>query len=331
MRASRGSALPLGVGGISIDTRTLAPGDLFFAIKGDARDGHDFVRAAFERGAAAAVIDEAHAAELSGSGRPLYIVKDTLQALEGLGAHGRARAAAYVAAITGSVGKTTTKEMARAVLSHFGADACFGGLLQQSLGRAADARAHAARHALRRLRDRHEPSPARSPPLVALVQPHVAVITTVAPAHLEHFASVEAIADAKAEIFGGLLEGGVAIINRDDAVFERLLRRRARSRRGACLHLRRDAEARRAPARPMRRRDGTARRRRREILGRSHRYSHRRAGRACGDQLARRSARGPRLRPRSRAAAAAARRLPGLRQAAADARSIADRERRDHA
>ena len=107
---------PEGVGGISIDTRTLAPGDLFFAIKGDNSDGHDYVGAAFARGAAAAVVDEVHADALKHLGT-LYIVHDVLQALEGLGRAARKRSKARIIAVTGSVGKTSTKEALRKVLS----------------------------------------------------------------------------------------------------------------------------------------------------------------------------------------------------------------------
>jgi UDP-N-acetylmuramoyl-tripeptide--D-alanyl-D-alanine ligase len=216
-----GCALPLGVGGVSIDTRSLAPGDLFVAIKGDSRDGHEFVRTAFERGAAGAVVDEAHAAELSGAG-PLYVVKDTQEALERLGLQGRARAAAYVAAITGSVGKTSTKEMAREVLSHFGPTHASAASYNNQWGVPLSLSRMPAdtRFGVFELGMNHAGEIAS---LVQLVQPHVAVITKVAPAHLEHFSSLEEIAEAKAEIFGGLLEGGVAILNRDDDVFERLL------------------------------------------------------------------------------------------------------------
>jgi UDP-N-acetylmuramoyl-tripeptide--D-alanyl-D-alanine ligase len=216
-----GGALPLAVGGVSIDTRSLAQGDLFVAIKGESRDGHDFVRTAFERGAAAAVVDEAHAAELAGSGL-LYIVKDTQQALESLGVQGRSRAAAYVAAITGSVGKTSTKEMAREVFSHFGPTHASAASYNNQWGvplSLSRMPAH-TRFGIFELGMNHAGEIAS---LVQLVQPHVAVITKVAPAHLEHFSSLEAIADAKAEIFGGLLEGGVAILNRDDEVFDRLV------------------------------------------------------------------------------------------------------------
>ena len=214
-------ALPArGVTGISIDTRTLAEGDLFVALKGDNSDGHDYVRKAFEAGAAAAAIDEAHAQALAGAG-PLYVAKDTLVALEGLGRAARSRSKARIVAVTGSVGKTTTKELLRCALAsagethasaasynnHWGVpltlarmpeSACFG-VFEIGMYHAGEIT-----------------------PLVAMAQPHIAIITRIAPVHLEHFASVEAIADAKAEIFSGLQRGGVAILNRDDAQFERL-------------------------------------------------------------------------------------------------------------
>ena len=113
-------ALPArGVTGVSIDTRTIAEGDLFVALKGDNSDGHDYVRKAFEAGAAAALIDEAHANALAGEG-PLYVAKDTLLALESLGRASRARSKARIVAVTGSVGKTTTKELLRVVLASAG-------------------------------------------------------------------------------------------------------------------------------------------------------------------------------------------------------------------
>ncbi len=212
--------LGAGVRGISIDTRTLLSGDLFVALRGDNSDGHAHVRRAFEMGAAAAIVDEAHADTLKGEGR-LYVVHDTLRALEGLAGAGRKRSKARIAAVTGSVGKTTTKEMLRHVLS-----------------------AQAPTHASVASYNNHWGVPltlARMPastrfgifeigmnhageitPLVGMVRPHVAIITKIAPVHLEHLGSIEAIADAKAEIFSGVVRGGVAVLNRDDAEFERL-------------------------------------------------------------------------------------------------------------
>ncbi|MBM3608130.1 MAG: UDP-N-acetylmuramoylalanyl-D-glutamyl-2, 6-diaminopimelate--D-alanyl-D-alanine ligase, partial [Alphaproteobacteria bacterium] len=116
LQARVSGAFAQAVHGISIDTRTLQPGDLFFAIKGENSDGHDYVRTAFERGAAAAVIDEQHANVLGGSGS-LLIVKDVLRSLEWLGVSARQRSQARIFAVTGSVGKTGTKEMLRLALS----------------------------------------------------------------------------------------------------------------------------------------------------------------------------------------------------------------------
>lgn len=213
------------VGGVSIDTRSLQPGDLFFAIAGANRNGHDYVRAAFEKGASAAVVDEPHSAALREAG-PLYVVADVLGALERLGAAARARTSARIVAVTGSVGKTSTKEALRLALgeerthasqasynNHWGApltlarmpkDAAFG-VFELGMN-------HAGEIA----------------PLAALVRPHVAVITTIAPVHLENFDSLEAIADAKAEIFSGLVPDGAAILHRDVPQFQRL-RERARA------------------------------------------------------------------------------------------------------
>src|SRR2546430_11904385 len=109
-----------GATGISIDTRTLQQGDFVFAIKGPSSDGHDYVGAAFEKGAVAAVVDEAHAEALRPLG-PLYVVSDVLAALERLGAAARARSSARIVAVTGSAGKTSTKEALRLVLTQAGA------------------------------------------------------------------------------------------------------------------------------------------------------------------------------------------------------------------
>lgn len=220
LRARVSGGLPRDVAGVSIDTRSLEPGDLFFAIKGDARDGHEFVEAAFENGAAAAVVDEAHASQLAHLA-PLYVVKDVQEALERLGAKSRERSNAYVVAVTGSVGKTSTKDMAKLVLSHFGETHASAASYNNqwgvplSLARLPTS----ARHGLFEIGMNHAGEIAS---LVDFVKPHVAVVTRVAPVHLEHFASLEAIADAKAEVFSGLVEGGVAILNRDDETFERL-------------------------------------------------------------------------------------------------------------
>ncbi|HYA79725.1 MAG TPA: UDP-N-acetylmuramoyl-tripeptide--D-alanyl-D-alanine ligase [Methylocystis sp.] len=220
LNARVSGGLPKAATGVSIDTRTLEAGDLFVALKGEARDGHEFVRLAFEKGAAAAVVDDAHARELAGAG-PLLVVKDVQASLERLGAYARARTAAYVAAITGSVGKTTTKEMARVVFSHAGATHVSHASYNNQWGVPLSlARMPAAtRYGFFEIGMNHKGEILK---LVDLVKPQVAVVTRVAAAHLEHFSSQEEIADAKAEIFSGILEGGVAIINRDDETYERL-------------------------------------------------------------------------------------------------------------
>ncbi|OAI27589.1 UDP-N-acetylmuramoylalanyl-D-glutamyl-2, 6-diaminopimelate--D-alanyl-D-alanine ligase [Methylosinus sp. R-45379] len=228
LRARISGGLPRDVTGVSIDTRTLAPGDLFFAIKGEARDGHDFVRMAFERGAAGAVIDDAHAGAFRDLS-PLYVVRDVQESLEFLGARARERSPAYIAAITGSVGKTSTKDMAKTVFSRFGETHASAASYNNQWGvpLSLSRMPASARYGLFEIGMNHAGEIAS---LVRFVEPHVAVVTRVAPVHLEHFDSLEAIAAAKAEVFSGLVEGGVAIINRDDETYETLLEGAAASR-----------------------------------------------------------------------------------------------------
>ncbi|WP_045838230.1 UDP-N-acetylmuramoylalanyl-D-glutamyl-2,6-diaminopimelate--D-alanyl-D-alanine ligase [Hyphomicrobium sp. 99] len=216
--AEGGSGEP--VTGVSIDTRSLQPGDLFVALK-DQRDGHDFVSAAFKAGAAAALVSESYSRQPEDGA--LFRVPDTLRALEALGVAARERLAsdARIVGVTGSAGKTGTKEMLRACLSRIGAT-----------------------HASEKSYNNHWGVPltlARMPretkfgvfeigmnhadeirPLTKMVRPHAAIITTVEPVHLEHFSSVEAIADAKGEIFEGLPPGGAAIIKFDNPHASRL-------------------------------------------------------------------------------------------------------------
>ena len=209
-----------GVAGVSIDTRSVKDGDLFFAIRGDLHDGHDFVRAAVAAGAAAAVIDEAHAPALAGL-PCLYVVDDVLRALERLGVAARARSSARIVAVTGSVGKTTVKEALRLVLSDAGPTHASAASFNNHWGVPLTlARLPVdARYGVFEIGMNHA---GEITPLVAQVRPHIAIVTTVAAAHLEHFASVDAIADAKAEIFSGLVPGGLAILNRDIDTYARL-------------------------------------------------------------------------------------------------------------
>lgn len=208
------------VHGVSIDSRTLQRGDLFFAIKGDKSDGHDYVRMAFDSGASAAVIDEAHAGALKGAGT-LFVVQDVLASLQSLARAARARSRAGIVAVTGSVGKTSTKEMLRLALAGFGETHASAASYNNHWGvpLTLARMSSSARYGVFEIGMNHA---GEITPLVGMVRPHVAVVTTVAPVHLEAFASVDAIADAKAEIFSGLEPHGVAIMHRDIPQYERL-------------------------------------------------------------------------------------------------------------
>jgi UDP-N-acetylmuramoyl-tripeptide--D-alanyl-D-alanine ligase len=198
--------------GVSIDSRTAAPGDLFVAIKGPRFDGHDFLAAAAAGGARAALVHREAAAP---AGLPLFRVADTTAALAALGSHRRQQAAIPVVAVTGSAGKTTTKEMTAALLARRGPVLKTEGNLNNQYGlpltllRLGPAHRHAVLElgmsAAGELRG-----------LSALARPDVAIITLVAPVHLEFFDSVDAIADAKAEILEGLSADGLAVLNGDD-------------------------------------------------------------------------------------------------------------------
>jgi UDP-N-acetylmuramoyl-tripeptide--D-alanyl-D-alanine ligase len=198
---------------VSIDTRTLQQGDLFVALK-DVRDGHDFVAQALEKGAAAALVSRVP--EGLSSGAPLLVVPDVLKALEDLGRAARARAKARVVGVTGSVGKTSTKEMLRVVLGGQGrvhaAEASYNNhwgvpLTLARLPREAD-------FAVIEIGMNH---PGEIAPLSRMARPDVVVVTIVAPAHLEAFDSIEGIAHEKAAIIDGLQPGGVAVLNADIA------------------------------------------------------------------------------------------------------------------
>jgi UDP-N-acetylmuramoyl-tripeptide--D-alanyl-D-alanine ligase len=208
--------------GFSIDTRTLGPGDVFVALKAE-RDGHAFLADAFKAGAAAALVSKDYRRGTSDGA--LLRVSDPLAALAAIGRAARVRSNARIVAVTGSVGKTGTKEMLRLCLSEAGTT-----------------------HASEKSYNNHWGVPltlARMPaaaefgvfeigmnhageitPLTEMVRPHVAVITTVEAAHLEFFPSVEAIAEAKTEIFQGLVPGGTAVLPHDNPHFA-LLKDRA--------------------------------------------------------------------------------------------------------
>jgi len=214
-QAMEASASPSGprISGWSIDTRTLEPGDLFFALRGPQRDGHDYVQAALEKGAAGAVVDNVPG-RLIGP-RALLMVPDTLAALQTLAGWARRGWGGKVVGVTGSAGKTTTKDVIAALLAvemavgktignlnnHMGVplsilrlpDTCRVAVLEMGMNHAGEIRA-----------------------LARLAQPQVGVVTNVGYAHVEAFGSIEAVARAKRELIEGLVPGGVAVLNADD-------------------------------------------------------------------------------------------------------------------
>jgi len=226
MRASIDGTLPEAVTGLSIDSRTVAPGEAYFAIKGDVHDGHDFVMAALKAGAALAVVEAAQRDKFPDA--PLLVVDDVLAGLCDLARAARARLNAQVIAVTGSVGKTSTKEALRCVLSAQGETHASAASFNNHWGVPLSlARCPAnVRFAIFEIGMNHA---GEIEPLVRMVRPQVAIITTVEPVHLEFFAGIEAIADAKAEIFEGVEPGGVVVLNRDNSQFARL-QARARER-----------------------------------------------------------------------------------------------------
>lgn len=218
--------MPEEITGISIDSRTIEKGHAFFAIKGDNFDGHKFVRAAAVADAGVAIISESKLASLGAVALPLIVVKDVLESLVLLGHAARIRSHAKIVAITGSVGKTTTKEMMRVALSASGTVHASVASFNNHWGVPITlARMPAdVDYAIFEIGMNHANE---ITPLVNMVRPHVALITNVAAAHLGSFKNVSEIAKAKAEIFSGLSVSGTAIINHDNPHL-RLLKMRAK-------------------------------------------------------------------------------------------------------
>jgi UDP-N-acetylmuramoyl-tripeptide--D-alanyl-D-alanine ligase len=212
---------PAEIGGISIDTRTLRPGDAFFAIKGDKMDGHDFATAAVKAGAGVLVVAEGKLPALGRLTAPMIVVPDVLAALEKAGVAARERSSAKIVAITGSAGKTSTKDALRHALAAVGTVHASEKSLNNHWGvpltlarmpRDCD-------YAIFEIGMNHA---GEIRPLVGLVRPHIAIVTLIAAAHLGHFRNLEEIARAKAEIFEGVEPGGTALLNRDDAHYKAL-------------------------------------------------------------------------------------------------------------
>ncbi len=208
-----GAAAPgLALGSVSIDSRTLEPGALFAAIRGPRFDGHDFLAQAHARGALAALVDEDAAAP---AGLVLVRVPDTTLALQALARQVRRALALPLVAVTGSVGKTTTKDMTAELLAPLGPVLKTEGNLNNQYGLPLTLLRLGPEHAAAVV-ELGMSAAGEIRALATLAEPDVAVITRIAPVHLEFFASLDAIADAKAEILEGLRPGGVAVLNGDD-------------------------------------------------------------------------------------------------------------------
>jgi len=207
------------VTGFSIDTRSLAKDEGFVAIRGPNRDGHGFVAAALDQGAACAIVDGTFP---PGDEERLVRVGETLEALNDLGRAARARAVSTkVIAVTGSAGKTGTKEALRLALAPSGSVHASAKSFNNHWGVPLSLAnmPRTVRYGVFEIGMNHA---GEIDALTRLVRPQIAIVTTVAPVHLGFFRSIEEIADAKAEIFRGLEPGGAAVINRDSPYYERL-------------------------------------------------------------------------------------------------------------
>ncbi len=210
------------VTGISIDTRTLKPGDAFFAIKGDTHDGHAFVSDALARGASVAVVGEGTLAG-AGSIDRLVVTSDVLEALRSVARAARARSEGRIVGVTGSVGKTGTKEALRLALGESGPVHASVASYNNHWGVPLSL-ARLPKSAIFGVFEIGMNAPGEITPLTALVRPNVAVITTIAPSHMAFFPDLDAIARAKAEIFTGVTPGGSVVLNRDIPQYELLAR-----------------------------------------------------------------------------------------------------------
>ncbi len=204
--------------GVALDSRNIAPGDIFVALKGEQTDGHAYLGDAFKRGAIAAMV---HAMPEARPLRPLLVVPDTMAGLMALAASARQRARTQVVAVTGSVGKTGTKEALKLALAAHGSTYASAGNLNSSTG-APLALARMPADAVFSVLELGMNRAGEIGPNSRVARPHGAIVTTVEPVHLQFFPSVEAIADAKAEVFEGFAPGAFAVLNRDNLHFDRL-------------------------------------------------------------------------------------------------------------
>ena len=205
--------MPFEADGVAFDSREVSRSDLFVALPGSVTDGHRHVGHAFENGAAAAMVNHEPAGVPAAS--PLLLVVDTFQGLQDLAGAARQRTSARIAAVTGSVGKTGTKDMLHRVLAHQGlahaSDRSYNNQVGTPLSLAR--MPQAADYGVFEIGTN---APGEIRPLSLMVRPHVALVTTIEPVHIGNFASEEALVEEKAAIFDGLDEDGVAIINADN-------------------------------------------------------------------------------------------------------------------
>jgi len=212
------ASAPFEVTGVTFDSREVQPGDLFIAMPGTVHDGHKFVAGAFSAGAAGAIVSQ----PVDG---PHVLVEDTAAALEALGRSSRERSKAIIVGVTGSVGKTSTKEALYAAL-----DRISGGKAHRSVKSYNNhtgvplSLARMPREVLFAVLEMGMNNKGEIAALTRQVRPHLALITAIAPAHIENLGSEEAIADAKAEVFEGLEPGGTAIIPNDSPHRDRLVK-----------------------------------------------------------------------------------------------------------
>ncbi|HAU29998.1 MAG TPA: UDP-N-acetylmuramoylalanyl-D-glutamyl-2,6-diaminopimelate--D-alanyl-D-alanine ligase [Rhodospirillaceae bacterium] len=213
------ATLPFKATGISINSQMCRPGDIFVALKGRNSDGHDYVQSAIQSGAVAAIVSQRPKWVMDNV--PLLQVDDTLAALSKLGHAARARSNARIIAITGSVGKTGTKFALGAALELIAPTYWSARSFNNHLGVPLSL-ARLPREAEFGVFEIGTNHPGEIGPLAAQIKPHVAVITTLEPVHIENFTSLEAIADEKCEVFKALAPGGCAILNRDSPLFDRM-------------------------------------------------------------------------------------------------------------
>lgn len=223
--------------GVSTDTRSLAPGQLFVALRGENFDGHAFLSAAKDAGAVAAVVDH----EVPDLALPQLVVADTLRALAQLAAANRNESSARFVAVTGSSGKTTVKEMVAAILSRAGATLATRGNLNNHIGVPLTLLQVGPEHRFAMI-EHGASAVGEIAETVALTRPEIGILTNAAEAHLEGFGSYQNIVEAKGEIIDGVATAGVVVLNRDDPAFP-TWQERAGSRRVVSASGRQDAAA----------------------------------------------------------------------------------------